>query len=70
MVAEVAFPVNEALIVAGSLKFTLVEPLTEVVTAVPVPSELTIPILRAVPQFAVVIFAVPLKLVPLIVLAV
>ena len=62
-----ALPESVALIVEGNFKFTLAEPLTEVVTAVPVPSELTIPMLRAVPQLAVVTFVVPLNVVPLIV---
>ena len=54
----------------GNFKLILDEPFTGVVTAVPVPSELTIPIFLAVPQFAVVIFALPLKLVPFIILGV
>ena len=69
---EFAFVILTALtaMVAGSLRFTSALPFTDVVTAVPVPSELTIPIFLAVPQFVVVMFADPLKLVPLMVLVV
>ena len=56
--------------VDGSFRFTFAEPFTLVVTAVPVPSLLTIPMFLAVPQLAVVMLAVPLNEVPLIVLAV
>lgn len=56
--------------VDGSFRFTFAEPFTLVVTAVPVPSLLTTPMFLAVPQFAVVISAVPSKDVPLIALAV
>src|SRR5690554_6772787 len=70
LVADEAFPDRVALIVDGSFRFTFPEPFTETTTAVPVPSLLTIPIFLAVPQFAVVILAVPVKEVPLIVLVV
>ena len=70
VVAVVALPVSAALMVAGSFRFTFAPPLTDTVTAVPVPSLFTMPTLRAVPQFAVVIFADPSKEVPLMVCAV
>ena len=56
------------MIVAGNLNDTLPDPLTDVAVPVFVPS--VIVIFLAVPHLAVVIFAVPSKLVPLIVLAV
>ena len=52
VVAVVALPVSAALMVAGSFRFTFAPPLTDTVTAVPVPSLFTMPTLRAVPQFA------------------
>ena len=63
-------PVKDALMVDGSFRFTSAEPFTLVVTAVPVPSLLTTPMFLAVPQLAVVMFAEPLKDVPLMVRAV
>ena len=70
LVAVDALPVRDALMVDGSFRFTFAEPFTLVVTAVPVPSLLTTPMFLAVPQRAVVIAALPLKLVPLIALVV
>ncbi len=65
-----AFPSKDALIVEGSFSVTEVDPLTEVASPVLVPSASEIEMFLAVPQVAVVIAEVPLKLVPLMFLAV
>lgn len=69
-VTLVAFPEIEAFIVAGSFKVTAALPLTETAVPVFVPSESEMEMFLAVPQLAVVIAALPSKLVPLIDLAV
>ena len=67
VVAVAALPVRLALIVAGNVSDTLALPFTLTAVLVLVPS--VILMFLAVPQLAVVILALPLKLVPLMVRA-
>ena len=64
------FPVMLALIVAGSFNVAFADPLTDTALPVLVPSESEMEMFLAVPQLAVVIAALPSKLVPLIALVV